>query len=281
MNLTPSALLEVFGRLHPVMLHLPIGLVTAIAGIEGWRLVSRDPACPHAPRVLGVLAGASALLAALMGLTLARDPAYTSESIFWHQYLGIAFALCVLVMSVLLIRADHARSAAPTLPGINGRDRAYLLALLMTLGVMVPTGHLGGEISHGEGFITQPLTRRPAHQDSPPRVGATPDARAETPLAHADVPPEVQAIFDSTCVSCHGPNKQKGGLRLDTSQGLWDGSDAGAVVVPGDPNQSELTYRMALPLSDEDHMPPKGKPQPTTDQISTVGMWIAGLKKGV
>lgn len=273
MNLTPAAFLDVFGRLHPMVLHLPIGLVFGIAVLEAWRLISRNPAAPHAPRVLGVVAALAAVLSALMGLKLSLEPGYTSDTVDLHKWLGISFALSMVVMSVLLVRTHARASTVPPRPGVTGRGKAYLASLCVALGILVVTGHLGGEISHGEGFITRPITH----------VKKTGTAGARAPGNAADaspVPDDILMIFEDRCVICHGEHEQRAGLRLDSAQGLWKGSDAGAVIVPGDAGASELTYRLHLPDDDDEHMPPPGKPQPSHDEITRITTWVAGLTSG-
>ena len=44
---------------------------------------------------------------------------------------------------------------------------------------------------------------------------------------------DVKPIFTKHCVDCHGPTKQKTGLRLDTATSALRGNDAGKVIVPG------------------------------------------------
>ncbi|MCS6849902.1 MAG: DUF1553 domain-containing protein [Gemmataceae bacterium] len=51
---------------------------------------------------------------------------------------------------------------------------------------------------------------------------------------------KVRPILVEHCHQCHGPQKQRGGLRLDTRAGLLQGGDGGAVIVPGKPEQSRL-----------------------------------------
>ncbi len=59
------------------------------------------------------------------------------------------------------------------------------------------------------------------------------------------------------CIRCHGPEKQQGGLRLDTARGLTVGGDSGAAVAPG---ESESLILRAIGYQDRDlQMPPRGK----------------------
>src|SRR5207237_802052 len=68
------------------------------------------------------------------------------------------------------------------------------------------------------------------------------------PLAKAAVPPvddeffekKVRPILVAKCASCHGPEKQKGGLRLDSRAAMLKGGDTGPAVIPGDAEKSLL-----------------------------------------
>ncbi|MCB1128423.1 MAG: hypothetical protein KDM81_18150, partial [Verrucomicrobiae bacterium] len=66
----------------------------------------------------------------------------------------------------------------------------------------------------------------------------------------------VQPILNAKCVACHGPDKQKGKLRLDSLAEIMKGSD-GENVVPGKLEESLLTFRVTLPKDDDDVMPPE------------------------
>jgi mono/diheme cytochrome c family protein len=83
----------------------------------------------------------------------------------------------------------------------------------------------------------------------------------------------VLPILHDRCVSCHGPAKAKGGLRLDSQEHLLAGGHSGAAVVPGDPEASPLWRLIILPLADPDRMPATGDPL-TPDQIAVIRSWI-------
>ena len=50
----------------------------------------------------------------------------------------------------------------------------------------------------------------------------------------------VRALLETRCVSCHGPEKQKGGLRLDSREAVLKGGESGPGAAPGDPDHSLL-----------------------------------------
>lgn len=96
-------------------------------------------------------------------------------------------------------------------------------------------------------------------------------ARAEPTFFQARVAP----ILDRNCTVCHGEEKQKSGLRLDTYEFLQRGGEGGKVLVPGDLKESELYRRITLPAEDEDVMPSDGKPQLAPAEIKIIELWIA------
>src|SRR6185369_2788043 len=75
-----------------------------------------------------------------------------------------------------------------------------------------------------------------------------------------DFEQQIKPILELNCVRCHGAEKPKGGLRLDTKGGALKGGDEGPALVPGKPDQSPLYTSTILPADDDKHMPPKGDP---------------------
>src|SRR6516165_2069188 len=67
----------------------------------------------------------------------------------------------------------------------------------------------------------------------------------------------VRPILATRCQGCHGPAKQKGGLRLDARAAVLAGGAAGPAVVPGDPASSLLVD--AINYGETRQMPPKSK----------------------
>ena len=97
--------------------------------------------------------------------------------------------------------------------------------------------------------------------------------------ATGDAPPavafdrDVRPIFAKHCVSCHGPDKQKGGFRLDRRADALKGGDSGPAVVPGKPADSPLLKFVAGDDADT-VMPPKGD-RLTAAQVATLRAWVA------
>ena len=85
---------------------------------------------------------------------------------------------------------------------------------------------------------------------------------------------EARGVLAHSCTKCHGQQKQKGGLRLDTKEAALKGGDDGAVLAPGKPAESELLRRVALAKGHEDAMPPKDGPLDVRD-LETLRKWVA------
>lgn len=82
---------------------------------------------------------------------------------------------------------------------------------------------------------------------------------------------DVLPVLETKCVSCHGPEKQEGGLRLDSLANAKDGGDRGPAVVPGDIEKSLLVK--AITFRDPDlQMPPKQKL--SDKEIAILTTWI-------
>jgi hypothetical protein len=96
-------------------------------------------------------------------------------------------------------------------------------------------------------------------------------------LAAADAPVdfarEVQPLLAAHCVKCHGPEKQKGGLRLDLKQTAFKGGDSGERgIVPGHASQSRV-FQMVSSAKEDERMPPKGDPL-GAPELSLLKRWI-------
>jgi len=87
---------------------------------------------------------------------------------------------------------------------------------------------------------------------------------------------KVLPIFEANCYRCHGAPNHRGGLHLDTREGMLKGGMDGAVVVPGHPEQSLLIklIRHEGPADDPMPMPPKSKISDA--DIAVVTEWIKG-----
>ena len=85
---------------------------------------------------------------------------------------------------------------------------------------------------------------------------------------------DIKPIFEKSCVKCHGAEKQKGKLRLDTLEASLKGGENGESIVKGNSAKSPLVHTIAR-LDPDSAMPPDGKGDPLTkEQIGVIRAWI-------
>jgi mono/diheme cytochrome c family protein len=249
-----DALLVAFGRMHLAVLHFPVALLCVAAALELMQLRAPSEVRAAVIRVLVRFGAASAVLAAVTGWVHASEEPLgrTAATLLdRHRWLGMACALLAVAAVVM-------------------RSRARTFALGASAFLALLAGHFGGELVHGESYLSEPFRAAPTSDE--PRESTT---IAVTSPATAPVFADVHAVFQARCIECHGPLKQKGELRLDALDPRWfEPGEFGTLVVRGDPEASELVRRMRLPLDDDDHMPPKKKPQHGPEELALVESWI-------
>ncbi|HEY0072726.1 MAG TPA: PSD1 and planctomycete cytochrome C domain-containing protein [Abditibacteriaceae bacterium] len=103
-------------------------------------------------------------------------------------------------------------------------------------------------------------------------VAALPVNAAEAPnardLEHFES--KVRPLLVDKCYSCHGTQKQRGGLRMDSREAMLKGGDSGTALVPGDPQKSLLVR--AFHYEGELKMPPAGKLK--AEEIAALSQWV-------
>jgi len=246
-------MLEFFGRFHPVFVHLPIGilLLACICIILSFwtKFTSLKPALP----IMLLLGMLSAVVSCLTGYFLANGGDYDGKLVSNHQWMGISVA----VLSLILLIIYQKVKSNVVLGCISG-----VLIVLISI-----TGHLGGSLTHGADYLTAPL------KSDGKKGGAAipPITNVQEAFVYQNA---VQPLLKSRCYSCHGSEKQKGKLRLDEEAFILKGGEDGHTLVKGKADESELIKRLLLPLTDEDHMAPKEKPQLTPNEITLLKWWI-------
>lgn len=85
---------------------------------------------------------------------------------------------------------------------------------------------------------------------------------------------DIQPLFEKACAKCHGPEKQKGRLRLDSLSAALKDGESGKCVKPGESAKSPLVHAVAR-LNEDEAMPPAGKGEPLTkEQVGLIRAWI-------
>ena len=242
---------QFLGRFHPTVVHLPIGLLLLVPLLE---LAGRyRPALLEAAMFILSLSVLSCLLALVLGYLLAYGSGDAGAGVARHMWGAIALTIGALGCALLRSASGGLRSFYP-----------YLLASVLVL--LAWTAHQGGSLTHGNKYLTEFL---PAPLK---RFGmGTVQASAFPDSFYAR---HIHPIFDANCVVCHGAQKVKGNLRLDTYDRAMRGGEDGAVIIPGNPERSILWQRITLPPDHKKFMPSEGKPPLKPEQIAWIRAWI-------
>lgn len=258
----PPEILLFFGRFHVLLVHLPIGMLIALAILEFAAWFPRFKNANASAGFILALATPLAVVTAICGWLLSLGGGYDETLLTWHEWLGISTATGCVVTAILFYRKKF---------------NAYRASLFVTVALLAAAGHLGGSLTHGSDYLTR-YAPWPLKQ----LLGGTVDKKS-APAVSVKSPQQlpvfagiIAPIFANKCVNCHGPAKSKGDLRLDSFAALMKGGEDGIVLKPGDAAQSPILQRLLLPADDDDHMPPKGKPQLTAEEIALLKWWVDG-----
>ena len=254
-SITPSLMIilsEFLGRLHPVFVHLPIGILMLGCFFQWLVLNRRFEHLQSAIPLVLFLGMLGAVISCITGIVLFQSGDYEKEIAGPHQWGGIAVAIVSIGLYIM--------SRVSISPKIL---RVVSLVLFFMIAV---TGHLGGSLTHGSGYLTEGFA------DQSSAVAIKPIPNVSEALVYQDM---VQPLLKARCYNCHGPSKKKGKLRLDNPDFIMLGGKSKNTLVPGKPEESELLERLLLPLDHEDHMPPKEKAQLTKNEIALLHWWTS------
>lgn len=241
--------LQPVGRLHPLILHFPIVLLMIGMLFEFFRFrpAFRDEVLYQNVTTAILLTGSLlAAVTAIMGLFLSKEPGYSGNILQWHKWTGAA----VVFFSSVIYWFRNSKWYKPPVAKAG---------VIVTFTALIFAGHYGADITHGENFILAPVSHKKER------------VPVDKALVYQDV---IAPIFENKCQSCHNEDKVKGRLMLTDEAAILKGGKTGKLFVPGQPQLSLLLQRLHLPLGDDKHMPPAGKPQLTDDELNLLYLWI-------
>lgn len=254
---------QFFGRFHPLLVHLPIGILF-LAGI--FEFLSYFPKYKKLRQAVqpSLFWGALfAVGAAASGYFLSQEGGYEDSLLSLHRNTGFATAIFATVLYFL-------RKSAVTFFEHKGKRKLVRIFLFIPLITLLSlTGHLGGSLTHGEDYLFG--------FEEEEELGAVPVLKISSPESvdsatlYTDI---IEPILRTRCYSCHSSKKQKGQLRLDEVQFILKGGEHGEIIEHNIPDSSALYSRLMLPVEDEHHMPPNEKPQLSSAEIALIQVWI-------
>jgi mono/diheme cytochrome c family protein len=232
-----------FGKLHPLVLHFPI--VIGIAIVIYFLFFQNKALEENTEKFILVGNALMASMVALLGLFLSKQDAYDTNTLNLHKWGGLSIAFVSwLLIYIKNITANYKKIIA----------LVYLFVLLFFT-------HQGALLTHGENALSIP----------------TPVVAVEVKTVDSSLSVYEKAIapiLTQKCVSCHGPDKVKGKLQLQSPELIIKGGKDGNILTSFHNEEALLLQRIHLPNADEKHMPPDGKLQLTLEELTLLTKWV-------
>ncbi len=237
--------LQWLGKMHPLALHFPIvfGITIAIYLI----FFSKHRFELQIEKLIVATNALFASVVALLGVFLSSQGGYEGDIFSLHKWGGFAIAIFSWLLLQMLNRNEH----------------LLRLVAVVFLGVLIGATHKGAQLTHGENALSFP-------ERVVTDAGEVDLFDGSATVFEAGIAP----ILNQKCISCHGAEREKGKLRLDSKEFILKGGRSGDILNPGlsgDPLLIKLTH---LPIEDEDRMPPNGKLQLTELEMSILRNWV-------
>lgn len=237
------------GNFHPVLVHMPIGILMFAFLLEIYQRVKPSENLGTSIKFalgIGVL---SAFAAIGTGLFLEEHGSYDEDLLFRHKWMAIALT----VVSIIIFFAKNTKQTVLA--------KLYFPLFIAVNIMLMLAGHWGGSMTHGADFLTKPIASNTSDITN-----------VDEALVYHDV---IKPILDAKCVSCHNDKKAEGNLLMTSRANLLAGGDTGNPLDSvADFEKPLLAHRVGLPLEDEEHMPPKGKVQLTSNEIALLNWWL-------
>ena len=250
-------LLILLGRFHPLIIHLPIGFIVLGVLIE----LNKNNLkwSKEALQFIFFWASITGIFSIITGYLQYQKEGYLWETIQGHLIAGILTVILSFIFYLYLKRNLVFES-------IKTRFFTFGHILLLTI-----TGHLGGNITHGEDHLKEPFNNL---------VGISSSIEENTIRFYDDFAEKpvftslIQPLLDDKCVKCHNDKKSKGGLKMHTIESLKQGGKNGYVLNFDKPELSEILIRIHLPEQEKKHMPPSSGKQFSREEINVICQWI-------
>ncbi len=263
---SPHWISQLFGRLHPMLVHFPIALILVAVVMELFTFGNFRHSFRSGIRFMVILGAISAVLSAGMGWLLAVNEDITGSTLDLHRIIGMASAGMSVLLLVLLRKSELNPSSAAI--------KTYRTLLFLTgIGIGV-AGHFGASLTHGEDYLTEVLPQN-SDQEAPQSLSVDLSTFASelSPEKEIQLVTNVRSVLAHNCYKCHSGAKIEGDLRLDEKEFVFAGGENGPIIAPGNPGQSELIRRISLPKNHKDVMPEKGKLL-SKEEIQLLTLWV-------
>ncbi|MGA0374040.1 MAG: c-type cytochrome domain-containing protein [Flavobacteriaceae bacterium] len=257
-----SELFDFLGSLHPLMVHLPIGIILLTIAIDVF-MRNKNNSVQRVITMGWFFSFFSGLLAALFGWFLGDSGYYFEEQINIHRWSGVALVFLSFMIWILLF--------------INFRfNKSFKQSINITAIILLMlTGHFGGEMTHGQNYLFDnlPFVKK--------EISLTPLSEVESSEVDSLYVFEdlIFPVLEEKCITCHNENRAYGGLNMNAFESMMEGGNSGSGIQKGKPYESLIYKRISFPQDHPKFMPPAGVPM-SYDQIAIMEWWIdKGAKK--
>lgn len=235
---------QVAGKFHTLLLHFPIVLLCLVLLAAVWNEPLLQTTKWKNFESFTVL---TTVATAILGFLLSIEQTDKGNTLFWHKWSGTILAFLAFLFIF------YRERFLETLFKLRIAGGVIFLVLILT-------GHWGGTITHGEGYLTE------AFQNHSPE-----NLQLSEVKIFKDI---VRPILNDKCGNCHKASVMKGGLSLEDSMAIVKGGKNGKAIVAGLLDKSLLYQRMVLPMTDKKHMPLAEKPQLSASEKALIEQWI-------
>ncbi len=161
-----NAFAQFIGRLHPLLVHLPIGILLLALLFELLSRREQNRAIQTAIPFVLLVGAIAAVFSCLSGWLLSQNGEYENELTSRHQWSGIAVA--TLSLSAFWLKTRQ-------------HNTAYFFVSMLLLPGILLTGHWGITLTHGEGYLTKNSEEAVLENDGSPENPALPDVEVSFP----------------------------------------------------------------------------------------------------
>lgn len=247
-------MIEFLGKLHPILVHLPIGMIIIAILIEWFCIFSANQVIKESSRFIFTVALICSMTSLISGYWLSLENANDQSSVDLHKWLAI---VTTIILFIHIVSWHH----------IQKIRWLHHSALFLLLAMISATGHLGGELTHGKGYLS--FQASTTIKNLPP---TPPLENIESANVYTDV---TKYIIQEKCQHCHDEEKQKGKLRLDNIDAIFKGGKSGKTIDLNDLKNSEFLKRILMNEDEDHHMPPKKEKQLTLNEVKILEWWIS------
>ena len=246
-----NGLILFVGRFHPMVLHLPIGALLALFFMEVLQMLKPKLGLSKACECLLWFCAISIVPTVMAGHFLGLAGGYNEEMLSRHRSLGWATALLLTWLVVVRSLVNQQTSLL----------WIYRCLLFINVGLISLAGHHGGSLTHGSDYLTRYMPSElkvvMGLMDQEEDESLKENTKEELFFAES-----IRPVMSQYCIQCHGPEKQKGNIRLDELN--WD-------IMNGPDAEG---WHTVLDQINAGEMPPEGKSQPTDEERRRLVNWI-------